>query len=326
MNTPRCFSRRQFIRTAIGSAAVAGLTKLAASSAAASSGGWLTSIRDVHLKATGEESCWAALERLRVRAMEVQVNEELACPGLFHPTQSYRIANADDRKALRDELARHGATITALCMNNRLEERLEREVDWTRRVAQAAEDLQIRAVRIDVVPRRLRSEQFLSFAIQGCKQLCEAVKDTSVRLGIENHGQFTNRPELLEQLLDGVGSDRLGLTLDAMNFYWYGHPLDQVYAICEKFASRVFHTHCKNLRYPEERRNVRRPVGWEYEKYSAPVDQGDIDFSRVVGLLRRANYQGDLCLENECLSHFPKEQHVAILQQELATLQRLAGA
>jgi sugar phosphate isomerase/epimerase len=326
MKTLLPLSRREFLQTAIFSAAALGLTEpVLSGQAAAPSARWITSIRDAHLRATGEPSCWAALERLGVAAMEVQVNEELVCTGLYHPTQSYRVATGDDRKALQDELAKRGATITAFCMNNRLDERLEREVDWTRRLAQAADALQVRAVRIDVVAHKLPADQFLPFAIRACKQLCQAVQGTSLRLGIENHGQFTNRPEFTEQLLDGVGSERLGLTLDTMNLYWYGHPLDQVYEICEKFAPRVFHTHCKNLRYPEDQRNVRRAIGWEYEKHAAPLYDGDIDYGRVAAILRKANYRGDLCLENECLGRFPKEEHVPILKREIATLQRLAA-
>jgi sugar phosphate isomerase/epimerase len=321
----RHFSRRDFLQTAIGSAAVLALTGPDYAGVSAAPPRWITAIRDVHLRATGEQSCWAAMERLGVTGLEVQVDEELVCPGLFHPTQSYRLTTADDRKTLRDELARRGATITAFCMNNRLDERLERELDWTRRLAEASAEMQVRAVRIDVVAHKLPADQFLPFAIQACKQLCDAIKGAPVRLGIENHGHFTNNPEFAAELLDGVASDQLGLTLDAMNLYWYGHPLNQVYEICEKFAPRVFHTHCKNLSYPEDRRNVRRPVGWEYEKHAAPVYEGDIDYAKVAATLRKAGYSGDLCLENECLGRFPKDQHVPILTREIQTLQRLAA-
>jgi hypothetical protein len=43
-----------------------------------------------------------------------------------------------------------------------------------------------------------------------------------------------------------------------------------------------------------------------YAKYEAPVNQGDIDFARVVKILRSAGYAGDLCVENEHCSSFPK--------------------
>jgi sugar phosphate isomerase/epimerase len=116
----------------------------------------------------------------------------------------------------------------------------------------------------------------------------------------------------------------LGLTLDAMNFYWFGHPLNDLYDLYAKYASRTFHTHCKNLKYPEEKRNVRRPMGWEYAKYAAPIYEGDIDYRRVAGILRKAGYKGDLCLENECLSHFPKDEQAGVLKKEIELLKQLA--
>ena len=134
----------------------------------------------------------------------------------------------------------------------------------------------------------------------------------------------SNDPAFLDKLFDGVGSTRLGLTLDALNFYWYGWALDEIYGYYEKFAPRVFHTHCKSVRYPADKRNVRRPMGWEYAKYAAPIYEGDIDYKRVVAILRKANYQGDLCLENECLRHFPVEQQPGVLKKEIEMLKSLA--
>ncbi len=118
--------------------------------------------------------------------------------------------------------------------------------------------------------------------------------------------KVTNDPDFMEQLIAGVGSKRLGITLDTANLYWWGHPLDKVYQIYERFAPLVWHTHCKSIAYPEEKRNVQREMGWEYGKRCCPVYAGDIDFGRVVAILRRARYQGDLCVENESLAAFPR--------------------
>ena len=325
MHNLTSLSRRAFLRGAAASAAAASLAQPFHSCLGAPGPAhWVTAIRDTHLKLTGEPTCWQALDRLGISGIEMLLNDQLVCTCLYHPDKSYRVASSDDCQAVQDELARHNVTITALCMSNRLDENLEREVGWVRQVAEAAERLKVRAIRIDVVPHSLPAGQFLPFAIKACRQLCETIKDKPVRLGIENHGQFTNNPEFLEQLFDGVHSDQLGLTLDVMNFYWFGHPLDDVYNLCQKFASRVVHTHCKNLNYPADQRNVRRPVGWEYERYAAPLDEGDINYKKVTSILRQANYGGDLCLENECLGRFPKDQHVPILKRELAALRALS--
>ena len=104
----------------------------------------------------------------------------------------------------------------------------------------------------------------------------------------------------------GVGSDQLGLTLDCANFYWWGHPVKDLYPIYEKFAPRVVHTHCKSIRYPDDKKNVRREMGWEYGKYNCPIYEGDLDFKRIVKILRKANYRGDLCVEDESLGKYPE--------------------
>jgi sugar phosphate isomerase/epimerase len=188
----------------------------------------------------------------------------------------------------------------------------------------AARELRVPAIRIDVVPRKVARDQFLPFAITACTRLVEQLEGTSIRLGIENHGNTTNDPAFLEALFKGVGSKRLGLTLHACNLYWFGHPLPEVYAICERFAGRAVHTHCKNIRYPEDQRNQRRAMGWQYERYAAPVNEGDIDYRRIADLLRRAHYAGGLCLENECLRHYPQEQHAGVLAAEVAFLRSVS--
>ena len=67
-------------------------------------------------------------------------------------------------------------------------------------------------------------------------------------------------------------------------------------------------------------------MGWEYNRYSAPVYEGDIDFSKVAEILRKVNYQGDLCLENETLGKYPENQHAGILQKEIALLRKISKA
>ena len=192
-----------------------------------------------------------------------------------------------------------------------------------RRLVKAARQLGVDIIRVDVVPRKLDGDKFLPFAIDACKRLCATADGTPIRFGVENHGKITNNPQFLEKLFGGVGSDKLGLTLDCANFYWWGHPVDDLYPIYEKFAPRVAHTHCKSIRYPADRRNVRREIGWEYGKYNCPIYEGDLDFKRIVAILRKANYRGDLCVEDESLGKYPANEQADVLRKEIATLKEL---
>jgi sugar phosphate isomerase/epimerase len=323
---PELTSRRVFLRLSAGLAlTTAGILEVGGRCfAAPKPGRWLVACRDIHLKIAGKPDPWSALKELGAAGVEVNVNEELVCPVLSPPERTYRLDTPEEIQRLQADAHAHGTTITALCMNNRLDERLERELVWTRKLVAAAQKLSVTAIRIDVVPRAISGDGFLPFAIKACKQLCDLAEGTPIRFGIENHGHVTNDPQFLDRLFDGVGSPHLGLTLDAMNFYWFGHPLDDLYRLCEKFAPRTVHTHCKNLRYPDDKKNARRPIGWEYEKHAAPLYEGDLDYRRIATILRNADYQGDLCLENECLGHIPAEQHLGVLKREMALLHQVA--
>ena len=131
---------------------------------------------------------------------------------------------------------------------------------------------------------------------------------------VENHGTTTNDPVFLNALFEKVGSKRLGLTLDTGNFYWFGHPLSKVYELYETFAPRVFHTHCKSIRYPAAEREKQRPMGWKYDQYTCPLGEGDIDFARVAAILHKAGYHNDLCIEDESL-YFRKPSADAATKQ-----------
>jgi sugar phosphate isomerase/epimerase len=326
MQTSPPLTRRDFIRTSASLAVVPGILGSAQlGHGAPKPAPWSVACRDVHLKTMGQPDSWSALKELGAIGVEVAVTEDLQCPNLVHPRKKYSVASADGIIGLKEDLEIHDLRITALCMNNRLDERLEQELATAKQLVAVAQKLDVRAIRIDVVPRAIKPEEFMSFAVKACRQLCELAESTPVRYGVENHGHWTNRPEILEGLLDGVGSAHLGLTLDAMNFYWFGHPLRDLYSILEKFAARTFHTHCKNLRYPEDKRNTARPIGWEYEQHAAPLYDGDIDYQRVADILTQAKYGGDLCLENECLGRFPEAQRAGILKKEVALLRKLAA-
>lgn len=322
MKNPAAFSRRDFIRTSTSLAIGAALTGAPDASLAlgAQRRQWPVACRDAHMKETGQTDCWAAMKFLGVDGAEVDVNDQMECYSLSWPEKKYTLATDDGIQQVKDAFAKNRRVITAFCMHNRLDERLEQEVEWTRKLVKACVKLGVGVIRIDVVPRKTKPEEFLPFAIKACKQLCEAAEGTPVRFGIENHGKITNDPEFLDKLFDGVGSSKLGLTLDFLNFYWFGHPLESLYSIYEKFAPRAYHTHCKSVRYPEDQRSVRRPMGWEYGKYSAPIYEGDIDYKRCAAILRKAGYAGDLCLENECVRKFPEKERPGVLKKEIALL------
>jgi sugar phosphate isomerase/epimerase len=281
--------------------------------------------RATHLRFTGEKDCWTAMRRVGAEVAEVTIREDLSLPEFFHPDRKCSAATDDGVKRLAADLDAAKVRISAFCMFTRYDERPDFELEWAAKVARVAQALGVPVIRIDVVPRKIKGEPFLDFAVATLKKVLAATEPTGVAFGIENHGRTTNRPEFLKPLFERVGSERLGLTLDTGNFYWYGHPLSRLYEIYAAFASRVFHTHCKSIAYPADQRERQRPIGWQYGKYHCPIDEGDIDFRRVVAILRKAGYDNDLCVEDESLGKRPAADRPAILAREIRLLKSLRG-
>jgi len=324
MNHSNELNRRSFLKTTATAALATGALNLAGRAAAApKSEKWSVGCRDVLLKFVDKADGWAALKQLNADCFEAGVNDELALSSFSAPGKNYSVATPDGIGALQADLKAHKRRISAFCMHNKFDQRLNQEIDLCVALVQAAEQLWVPVIRLDVVPHALKPEEFAPFAAKVCQQLCDATKGSKIRFGVENHGKVTNNPDFMEGLIAGSGSDRLGITLDTANLYWWGHPLDQVYQIYERFAPRVFHTHCKSIRYPDDQKNVKREMGWEYAKRCCPVYEGDLDFSRIAGILRQAGYRGDLCVEDESVGRFPEAERAGILQKEIAFLRRL---
>ena len=322
MNRCSTFSRRDFIATTSLAASIM-LVGLATPALAVEGKRWPVGCRDMYLKYVGQPDSWSCLKAIGGQCTEVNVGMNMQCVNLFNARGKYTLATDDGIRAVKDDMAASGCTISAFLMANTFDEALEDNLAWTRKLVKVAQTLGVKAIRIDVAPRKLKDEEFLPFAINACKQMCQIADGTPVRYGVENHGKLTNNPEFLEKLFDGVGSEKLGWTMDCANFYWWGMPLAELYAVYQKFAPRAVHTHCKSIRYPDDKKNIRREMGWEYAKYNCPIYEGDLDFKRIVKILRDANYQGDLCVEDESLDRHPADERADVLRKEIKMLKGL---
>jgi sugar phosphate isomerase/epimerase len=319
-------SRREFLKGTLATAAAMGTLKMtqADSPIVKDAPKWPITCRDAHLKEVGESDIWAAAKAIGTDGLEVQIGLKGELPGLFGP-EAYTVAHEAGIAKVKDALEKAKLKITAFCMMNHFDERLEEEIRSVELTAAACRALGVKAVRLDVVPRSIKDEdEFLKFAIDAGKQVVKVTEGTDVRFGVENHGRTTNKVEFLKAFFDGVGSKRFGITLDTANFYWYGYPLSKLYEIYAQFAGNACHTHCKNVRYPETEREKQREIGWEYGKYNCPVYEGDIEMSRVAKALNAVGYQGDLCIENESLRKYPQEERGKILKRETDYLREVA--
>lgn len=287
-------------------------------------------VRDNALKQTGASTGIEGLRQLGLDLVELAIDREGNVRSLATEA-TLNLATREGLAALQEELSRHGVRVCALLCSQDFNAREEREahIRWVVRAVQAAEALGAPAVRIDSAmtgQAELPLEERVAIYADAVRQVLAATPDSAVALGIENHGRQGNDPEWMRRVIEAVGHPRLGLTLDVGNWYWYGHPLSRVYAIYREFGPRVKATHVKNIRYPEEMREVQRPIGYEYGRYVSPLDEGDIDMRRVVEILREAGYTGALTIEDESLGKYPPEERGAILRRDVEHLRAaLAG-
>lgn len=201
---------------------------------------------------------------------------------------------------------------------------------WIARSIELADILGMPAVRIDSAMHRERELDFetrVELFARGLGEALERTKGSKVALGIENHGYQGNNLAFQLNVYKCVASERLGSTMDTGNFYWRGYPLSEVYGILRILAPYAKHTHLKNIKYPEDQREVMREGGWKYDEYVSPIAEGDIDHQKVLRILAEAGYEGDICLEDESLGHFsPGEARVRVLEEDIAYIKSAIAA
>jgi sugar phosphate isomerase/epimerase len=284
-------------------------------------------IRDAMLLAARNPSVagtFDALNDLGVTAIELEYSSNESLPRVFDSSgAAYSLATDAKLREMRDRLRSDKVSVSALLLGTDFAaEDSAPSIDWTLRAITAAEELGSPAVRIDVThwAPGLSMAQIRERFLHCVSSILDQTAGSRVDLAIENHGRISNDPQLLDEVFAAQPSPRLGLTLDTGNFYWYGIPLDELYKLIEHFAPRARHTHLKSINYPPDIARQRREMGFEYGKYSSPLDEGNLDVPRIVGLLKAGGYQHGLCIENESLGKYPVDERMNIVRRDVAAV------
>jgi sugar phosphate isomerase/epimerase len=121
------------------------------------------------------------------------------------------------------------------------------------------------------VPEGATEDEAMAWCIDGLKQVAPYGEEKGVVIALENHGGITSTAEQVKQLVEGVGSDWLGITLDVGNY-----RTDPYREIAETVPYTVT-VHAKNQ------------IGGEPPQM--------IDYPRVVEILRDGGFKGYLSIE-----------------------------
>lgn len=284
------------------------------------------SIRDAHTRHVQGDGLISShaqtLQALGLDAIEVWLDPDGTLRYWQRPDGSpWSLGAPEQAQQFASELQSHGIRAASLCLPTDFAAHPE-HVEWAANAVLLAQAMGAISVRIDTATQAkgLAADEVRDRFCRSIEQVLGATSESRMPLGIENHGHISNDPAFLDAIFARVGDERLGLTLDAGNFYWFGLPLDEVYAVCEHFAPRARHTHFKNIAYSIELQNEPRPPGHRYAECAAPLGRGDLDVARLVQILNGAGYMGDLCIENESLGHFEASERLQVLAEDAACL------
>lgn len=288
-------------------------------------------IRDFTVRWLGYEELFVGLKDLKINDFELYVSKDLKQTAYqdmdYTVDLGFDLSSKDKRTRTLEELKAKHLNICAILIENDFGKNdLESEIKWGVDVCYAASELGVRAVRINSVMRpqvEVSEKEYIERTIKSIKKILNSTEGLNVCLALENHGVLGNKREFIRDVIDGVESKRLGLTLDTGNFYWFGYPLDEVYKIIEEFASHVKHVHLKNVTFFPPERNEKREPGYHWPDSAATIYGGDLDHQHIVNILKSSGYDGDLTIEDESLNKFPEEKRLEIIKKDIDFIKSL---
>ncbi len=143
---------------------------------------------------------------------------------------------------------------------------------------------------------KTREQSIAEDAAPFYREFAKQAADKGVKLAMENW-YATNIRALnqWEMIFNEVPAENFGLNFDPSHLVWQG--IDHLLAV-EKFASRIFHTHAKDVEIVQHKLAWlgNQETGWW--RYVIP-GFGDIDWGVYCARLRRNGFNGVLSIEHE---------------------------
>ena len=145
---------------------------------------------------------------------------------------------------------------------------MDDHLEW----AKVAERLGCECLRVRASSEGNRRSQ-LTHAADGIGGLCEAMKDSSVSVLIENIAGWSRDPNWLVELVERIGAGRVGLIADFGNFN------GDIYAGMQRLLPYAKSICTKS---------------WDFDEDG---NETKIDFSRMVDIIRKSGFRGCVAIE-----------------------------
>ena len=231
----------------------------------------------------------------------------LAEAGYYH----FRTTEEDGIE-VRDQLAAAGLKPSGVSAHAPLM-RPDVGVPYLRSAIRYASDLGAPVVNTDegIKPAWMSEEMAWEMMKYSLTVVAQTAERYGVSVGIEPHGVYTTTVEGLLRIVDLVPSPWIKINFDTGNSYLAGSdPITDL----KQVAGKVVHVHAKDIAFDmaEEKRGhvTGTPVG-------CACGDGVVDWSQVVEILRRVDYEGVLSVE--CGTVPQAERSIEHLRQVLAT-------
>lgn len=295
--------------------------------------GWEVIVCNPLLRQLQLESTWAAAKAIGVGALEIAVDPDLKCYRLYVGKKTpYSLDSLQNALKVAGDAKHHGLRTPVICFPVRLGSKVSDQeyITKAKKLIDVAPVIGCEHIYLPMTASRSKAspmtdEEFTGRAIKILQNVTDYAAGKRVEISIENLSLYLNRAKILRAIFDKVPENRLGLTLDPINLYWYGYPRSKVYEIVQAFAARVRYFHAKNGAYPKELIEKQRTPGYEYGRYSVPVAKGDLDFKRILKMVSKAGYRGYVSIEDDSLPHFQTAKRVEVLKDDVRSLRRIVA-
>jgi sugar phosphate isomerase/epimerase len=212
----------------------------------------------------------------------------LALGGYYHV-----VSMDDDPLEVKGWLDALGLKCSAVSAHSPLM-RPEVSVPYISKAIRFASDLGAPVVTTDEgrKPEWMSEQEAFEIMRYSIRQVTRVAERYGILLGLEPHAAYTVRKDTFLRILGLSDSPCWKVNWDTGNFYLAGN--DDPYDALETVADRLCHLHAKDITRKQadaQRGHVTgTPVG-------CACGDGDVDWPRVVEILRRHKFQGVMCVE-----------------------------
>jgi len=158
-------------------------------------------------------------------------------------------------------------------------------------------------------------EPQIDLAVRNLKKVMDAAESYDIALGLENHDALPHVADI-KKIVDQVGSEYLGITLDTGNMYqWDGLPgngEDPVKAT-ELAAPHIVATHIRDMVYDEETGK------W----YCVTCGEGIVNLPAIAEIMKTAGYKGSMAQEFLNIKTGDESQRETAIRKGMEYLRKL---